>query len=306
MANPESGDISVLLRDCGDETSNEEKQLQATWTPLDFLIGGPPCQGHSNLNNKSRRMDERNLLALKMARAAEILEPRFVIVENVPTMANDHHRTGDRLLALLDSCNGAGYETLQVTLHAENFGVAQTRHRSFILGWSRRLRGINRSTVQSALLGQQTRARPVEWALTGLVVSNDQRDTFNSPPSVLEDTRRRIQILVETGATELPNEHRPDCHRTKAHSYVSVYGRMRKLKPAPTITTGFSTMGRGRFVHPYLPRLITPHEAARIQFFPDYFQFASRHRTELARAIGNAVPSKLGFVTALALLAQLK
>ncbi len=56
-------------------------------------------------------------------------------------------------------------------------------------------------------------------------------------------------------------------------------------------------------MHPHLPRMLTPHEAARIQFFPDFFMFGLNSRTELSRAIGNAVPPKLGYVIGLALLA---
>ena len=74
-----------------------------------------------------------------------------------------------------------------------------------------------------------------------------------------------------------------------------MYGRIKPDEPAQTITTGFGSMGQGRFVHPTRERLITPHEAARIQGFPDFFSFARRDgeaitRTALQRVIGNAVP----------------
>jgi DNA (cytosine-5)-methyltransferase 1 len=61
-------------------------------------------------------------------------------------------------------------------------------------------------------------------------------------------------------------------------------------------------MGRGRFVHPTQPRTITPHEAARIQFFPDFYKFGDPTRTTLHRMIGNAVPAKLGYALGVHLL----
>jgi DNA (cytosine-5)-methyltransferase 1 len=74
-------------------------------------------------------------------------------------------------------------------------------------------------------------------------------------------------------------------------------------KPAQTITSGFTSMGQGRFVHPKEQRTLTPHEAARLQFIPDFFRFdESIGRTALAEMIGNAVPPKLTYVIGLELL----
>ena len=61
-------------------------------------------------------------------------------------------------------------------------------------------------------------------------------------------------------------------------------------------------MGRGRYVHPSEARTITPHEAARIQGFPDFFSFGKGSRTLLQKLIGNAVPPKMGYAVGLHLL----
>jgi DNA (cytosine-5)-methyltransferase 1 len=74
-----------------------------------------------------------------------------------------------------------------------------------------------------------------------------------------------------------------------------MYGRLRWDEPAQTITSGFGSIGQGRFMHPDLPRALTGHEAARIQGFPDYFDFSGcSTRGALATMIGNAVPPQLG------------
>jgi Site-specific DNA methylase len=75
------------------------------------------------------------------------------------------------------------------------------------------------------------------------------------------------------------------------------------MEPAPTITTGFLSPGQGRYIHPTRKRTITIHEAARIQFFPDFFDFTTApNRESLKQMIGNAAPMKLSYIFALELL----
>jgi DNA (cytosine-5)-methyltransferase 1 len=62
-------------------------------------------------------------------------------------------------------------------------------------------------------------------------------------------------------------------------------------------------MGQGRYVHPDQTRTLTPHEAARLQLFPDFYDFSSvSSRTQWARMIGNAAPMKLSYVFCLEML----
>jgi DNA (cytosine-5)-methyltransferase 1 len=82
-----------------------------------------------------------------------------------------------------------------------------------------------------------------------------------------------------------------------------MYGRLKPHEPAQTITSGFGSPGQGRFVHPTQLRTLTPHEAARLQFFPDFFDFSlAKKKTALASMIGNAAPMKLSYVFGLELL----
>jgi DNA (cytosine-5)-methyltransferase 1 len=82
-------------------------------------------------------------------------------------------------------------------------------------------------------------------------------------------------------------------------------------RPAPTLSTGFLSPGRGRFVHPTRPRGLTPHEGARLQGFPDGFRFIGAsgrapNRTVVSRMIGDAVPPPLAFHVILGALAMLR
>ena len=104
----------------------------------------------------------------------------------------------------------------------------------------------------------------------------------------------RMQWLLANDEHDLPNHLRPRCHQD-GHTYKSMYGRLRWEEPAQTITSGFSSIGQGRYMHPERLRALTAHEAARIQGFPDYFDFsAAVTRRALTTMIGNAVPPELG------------
>ena len=72
------------------------------------------------------------------------------------------------------------------------------------------------------------------------------------------------------------------------------YGRLDPDSIAPTITTRFDTPSGGRFIHPFENRTITPREAARIQSFPDDFEFVGT-KSCICKQIGNAVPPKLSY-----------
>ena len=116
----------------------------------------------------------------------------------------------------------------------------------------------------------------------------------------------RINWLFDNEEHDLALHMRPDCH-LNGTTYTAVYGRMHKGRPAPTLTTGFMTPGRGRFVHPVRPRVLTPREAARIQGFPDTYRWKSPDAPEpksqlLAKWIGDAVPMPLGHAAALSVL----
>jgi len=134
---------------------------------------------------------------------------------------------------------------------------------------------------------------------------SDKSAYLREPADLSEESRRRIDWLFENRAYELGLSERPDCHR-EGTTYRSVYGRLYPDRPAPTITTGFMTMGRGRYVHPTERRMITAQEAARIQGFPDSYDFRPRgakpSKAKLQKWIGDAVPMPLGYAASLAAL----
>ena len=292
---PINDDIwSVLSGEIGARLQKEEKALLKKIGSVDICLAGPPCQGHSDLNNHTRRKDKRNHLYERVARFAEIAEPSHLIIENVPNVINAKERTLDNTIARLEKL---GYKVDTNVVYLADSGVPQRRKRDVLIASSRRL-----SIAEIVNQHKVSAERTVRWAIADL--ARKAPEGLLDTPSVLHpDNIKRINYLMKHGKYDLPNRLRPICHQDD-HSYVSMYGRLKYEEPAQTITSGFGSPGQGRYIHPTCRRTLTPHEAARLQFFPDSFDFSCvKLRTALANMIGNAVPMLLSFVLTLAILA---
>jgi DNA (cytosine-5)-methyltransferase 1 len=186
----------------------------------------------------------------------------------------------------------SGYKVTEDIVRADSLGWPQTRERYFMTA----IRG---DAVHAPLREIAAReSKNVMWAIGDLINLRDVKEPFDTAPIAGADNRRRINWLFDNEKHNLDNSERPDCHKDGT-TYTAVYGRMYEDRPAPTITTGIGTPGQGRFIHPTQRRLVTPHEAARIQGFPDGYGFletdGTAKRKDLAKWIGDAVPSILGF-----------
>jgi len=284
-------DVAELFDgELGTRPTPRERKLARQIGSVDVLLAGPPCQGHSDLNNHTRREDPRNALYLRAARAVEVLRPTFVIIENVPAVRHDK---GDVVGLATAALENAGYTVASAVLDLVKFGVPQRRRRHILLAV------LGKLVDPAELLDVHSpcdkhEERSVRWAIDDLV--DNGASVGPDAPSIPTDVNLgRMQWLIDNGQYNLPNELRPTCHRDKSHTYNAMYGRLNWDDPAPTITTGFGSMGQGRFVHPSRARTITPHEAARLQTLPDFFDIdASKGRGAWATVIGNAVPPLLG------------
>jgi DNA (cytosine-5)-methyltransferase 1 len=265
---------------------------------VDVVLAGPPCQGHSNLNNHSRRDDKRNDLYLSVPAVAIALNAPVVIIENVPAVVHDRLGVVAATIRLLET---AGYAVTTGVLKADQMGWAQRRSRFFLIA-RRDREPLDLETVGTDLTDTP---RPLQWAI-GDLAKRDADDHMFRRAEMSEENRSRIDYLFDHDLHNLPNSERPDCHKDGT-TYTSVYGRLFEDKPAPTITTGFMTPGRGRYIHPTERRVITPAEAARLQGFPDTYKFDSRDggppsSLKLSKWIGDAVPMPLGHAAGLSAL----
>lgn len=282
-------EISVLRHDLSELVSDSKSQgrkvlvdrLHAVQAPT-LLLAGPPCQGHSSLNNHTRHDDPRNDLYLCVASAASILRPPAIIIENVRGISRDLRQAVSRCADLLEDL---GYSVSWRKVDLLSLGVPQTRVRHVLIATSE-----GEFSWDSDRPPQEVRT--VRWAIEDLL-DTERDDTLNTPSKPTQTNQARMDWLFENDEFNLPNPMRPTCHHGK-HSYVSMYGRLQWDLPAQTITSGFGSIGQGRFVHPSRPRTITPHEAARLQFLPDFLLLDRlKQRTKLARTIGNVAPPLL-------------
>lgn len=275
-----------------------DRQLAARLNGLSAVIAGPPCQGHSNLNNHTRRDDSRNWLYLAVPAFAVATGAKVVVIENVPEVLRDRQGVVTSTITLLQE---AGYSVACGTLDASDFGWPQRRRRFFLVAL-RDGRG-NSEPLAKLTAWAERPARDLRWCI-GDLEGLAGTVPFHTPAGISQENRRRIDWLFENDEYDLADPERPKCHQGGT-SYGSVYGRLRWDEPTFTITTGFLTSGRGRYVHPSERRTLTPREAARIQGFPDWFDFrladgrwpSSKAATKV---IGDAVPSILGRLAALA------
>lgn len=277
---------TVVNGELGKPLTRSERKLLLELRELDLLLAGPPCQGHSDLNNHTRRNDTRNDLYVRVARFAEVMRPAHILIENVPTVVHAHDRSMQTTQNYLESL---GYKTDGEIVDLSSLGVPQRRKRHVLIA------SLEKNVDVNAVINcyRVPNTRSVAWAIRDLEKIHSTA-LFDSASTSNDENRRRIDWLLKNDKYDLPNRLRPVCHQDGAHSYLSMYGRLRYDQPAQTITTGFGSPGQGRYIHPSRRRTITPHEGARLQMFPDYFDFSNvERRGQLSRMIGNAVPMSL-------------
>ncbi|MEM9549344.1 MAG: DNA cytosine methyltransferase [Bacteroidota bacterium] len=257
---------------------------------VDILFAGPPCQGHSDLNNSTRRNDDRNQLYHYSIKAIETYSPEIVIIENVAGVIHSKEKVVQKTKCFLKKND---YYLKEMTINFQSLGIPQKRERHILIASK------NESFINSIIESKRlTRVQLYDF----IVEYEDQESTENlllKPTKVSKDNRNRIDYLFKEELYDLPNHMRPSCHRDKEHSYKSCYGRLRYNEASQTITSGFGSMGQGRYVHPTKKRTILAIEAARIQGFPKSFSFENvQTMTSLRKMIANAVPPQLTYFIA--------
>ncbi|MEU4655772.1 DNA cytosine methyltransferase [Streptomyces sp. NPDC023723] len=256
---------------------------------VDLLKACPPCQGFSTLA-KGLVDERRNDLVLDTFRFVEALQPRIVLLENVPGLARD--RRFPDLSRLLTS---AGYRLKVSTLDAVTFGVPQRRKRFICFAI--------REDVPFSFKGElvellprnfRTSPRTAGHALAHLARHSRPEDSLNVHRKSSATVEARIAAIPVGGNRfDLPEEHQLDCHkRLTARNAASSYGRIKLEEPAPTMTTRCTTPACGTFIHPTKNRGLTLREAATFQTFPVNYKFFGSYGS-IERQIGNAVPVRM-------------
>lgn len=269
---------------------------------IDVVLAGPPCQGNSTMNVRTRYNDPRNKLYLSAVAFAVAVDAQIVVIENVPGVLKDVNGVVYTAIELL---RNSGYHINGEVLAADKLGWPQTRKRYFLIA-TKRPKAL--SLKEIAVIGKRDAAN-LKWII-GDLEELSQKDVLHSTPVLSDENVERIKYLQLEDKHDLPLHLRPKSHR-EGTTFTTVYGRLDWNKPSGTITTGFLSPGRGRYIHPSQPRCLSPVEAARIQGFPDdYFPIHALvpeiRRMELAKWIGDAVPPILGFYAGIVALLSIR
>ena len=266
---------------------------------LDVLISCAPCQGFSQHRNKHDiEHDERNTLVSLSAELAVGMEPEFFVVENVPELIRgSKEKYWDRTYEILKQHD---YLVDYDILNAADYGVPQRRRRAIIIA---RKAG-RKAEIPSPTVDKQRTVRDTIGDLPPVEAGETHTsDPMHRAPNHTQRIVEMLDLIPNDGGSwmDIPDEHQEeywlDSMKKRAEkgdlkSFCDTYGRMHWDRPAGTITRKSSTPSCGRYVHPEQNRNITVREAARLQSFPDTWEFEGPY-TSWYEQNGNAVPPKL-------------
>jgi len=284
---------------------------------LDFLAGGPPCQGFSkNVPRKSRYLeDPRNMLVNRFLDYCVALSPKMVLMENVAEMKNGFERVYSN--EVVERLEEAGYTVSYAVLNSVEYGIPQRRRRAFFIanrfGKDFYFPEPTYASPDSNLGFFPKPAFVTVWEAIGDLPSRvhgegKSPDEYTSEPfcdyqvemrngskMLLNHVARMLKPLQFERLSSLkPGQGLKDLpDKLKVNSgYSGAYGRLSKNMIAPTITRWVFHPGSGRWGHPIDIRTITIRESARIQSFHDDYEFVGSYNQQ-AGQVGNAVPPRL-------------
>lgn len=298
-------DGKTILKACG-----------PTINRLDGVIGGPPCQGFSQIGRR-RVLDPRNDLFVKFFEIVGQVKPRFYLAENVLGILNERYQKIRE--KAIDHLSDEYVVLPPIKLKASDFGAATSRERVFFIGYLQSEYGMISiedftsmkvrvpTVVKEAFHGLpkiqcEWQKEVQSWqALTEEVPSNSDfwkriSDFIPNGVGDSEAIRRYVDYKEVSGC--FGTQHSVDVEARYAklkHGQRDTISKSVRLDPnnfCPTLRAGTGP-DKGSYqavrpIHPSSPRVITPREAARLQGFPDWFQF-SPTKWHSFRQIGNSV-----------------
>lgn len=302
---------------------------------IDLLAGGPPCQGFSLIGLRDPN-DERSRLVFEFIRVAKDLQPKFLMIENVPGMLSAQN--GSFISEVVHLIQDAGYDVrLPIkVLNSADFGVPQNRKRVFILAARKDLNIIPQYPTPTHSNPRESnhfssyslpRTPTVAEAIFDLMDIDqfesliDAEEIPYDKPAISNYAKMMRGELSDSPYSNLPKNNWDSnictgCRRTvhgdvltqrfkeTAQGDTAPVSRLYKLianNVANTLRAG-TPRERGSYsaprpIHPILPRVVSVREGARLQSFPDWHRF---HKTKWHgfRQVGNAVPPLLAFAVA--------
>lgn len=289
----------------------DEIELRAD--DVDVVIGGPPCQGFSLAQANPNPGDQRNFLVTRYIKAVYEIEPDWFLMENVPQIAT--MEDGGVREYIISQFEKIDYSVSFKELNSVEFGVPQKRRRAFFIGSKNGEfafpEGTHRQSASQTTLGTSNTNPPVTIQdafsdLPDLNPGEKKKQYATNPKSEYQALMRSNEKLRNHKA---PNHGEQVVERIKKATegekipYDS-WSQKRRLswsEPAPTLLGG--PRPTYHFAHPEQHRGLSVRERARIQSFPDSFEFHAPIAKQ-RQITGNAVPPLLAEAVANAILKQ--
>ena len=261
---------------------------------VDGIIGGPPCQSWSEAGALRGIEDARGQLFFDYIRILEEFKPKFFLAENVSGMlANRHSEAVKNILAMFED---AGYDVSLTLVNAKDYGVAEERKRVFYIGFRKDL-GIEFEFPKGSTEDDDKKLtlRDIIWDLQFTAVPAGPKNHHN--PEAINNN----EYFTGAYSTIFMSRNRVKSWDEQAYT-VQASGRQCQLHPqAPKMVK----VGKNdcRFVEGKedLYRRMTIREIARVQGFPDDFQFIYKETDNAYKMIGNAVPVNLAYEIGIAI-----
>lgn len=307
---------------------------------VDLVTSGMPCETFSTAGNTSRSFyDDRQFLYREGIRIAQIANAKMILFENVPaiTSKREAKQSGDLIVNILKrELRAAGYGNyIEVVLDSTKYGVPQKRNRFFILAcrfpeWKLqppKPTDTPLATVKEALAGlpnviansnQEGKEYTEEHSDYEQLMRNDafwHRETMSSkdilnhmPMKHRECTLKRFALLQQGESLKSLFDRYQGEERERLQEerilpkkmFIKRNYRLKPDEPSPTVTSHCLD----EFVHPEYDRALTVRECARLQSFPDSYNFVGgpyivphidRTVQDKYEQIGDAVPPLLAY-----------
>jgi len=271
-----------------------------------ILFGGPPCQGFSYSNKKTRsKNNSKNWLFKELIRVIGLTKPDWIVIENVAGLKTMNK--GYFLKTICEDLHKHGYTSNVKILNAADFGVPQKRERIFIVASKHGIafefpvgkfkdkhisvkealfdlpKLINGSMTSKLKYSSEAKSNYAK-KLRGNKKTVSQNYVTNSSPLIIE---RYKYVKQGNNWKDIPKKLMNNYKDyTRCHS--NIYHRLSQNKPSVVI----SNYRKSMLIHPIENRGLSVREAARLQSFPDHYIFKGP-LNQKQQQVGNAVPPLL-------------
>ncbi|MBD5204278.1 MAG: DNA cytosine methyltransferase [Bacteroidales bacterium] len=276
---------------------------------VDLVVGGPPCQAFSTAGARRGLDDFRGNVIIQYLRVVSELQPKYFILENVRGILSAKLNTvpevykeykgikdlkGSVIRFLANEFKKFGYTISFALFNAANYGVPQIRERVIIFG----AKGNKRIPLPQPTHSELGLNGTEKWVTLGDVI-NDLPEPLESEYTPLSKRMLQYMPLVKEGEnwTSLEPSTAKEAMGKAYELGGGKTGFLRRLsnsKPAPTLVTS-PIMPATLICHPTELRPLSVKEYARVQQFPDDWEFSGKI-ADIYKQIGNAVPVGLGYM----------